>query len=51
LCDGALAQVAQRNCGYPSLQVFKVRLDKALGNMVWWEMFLLMEGVMKLGGL
>ena len=30
--------------GAPSLEVFKARLDGALGNLVWWEVFLPMEG-------
>lgn len=25
--------------GAPSLEVFKARLDGALGSLVWWEMF------------
>jgi len=28
----------------PSLAVFKVRLDGALSNLVWWKMSLLMAG-------
>ena len=34
-CEGgeALAQVAQRSCGCPSLEGFKARLDGALGNL------------------
>jgi len=33
--DGeALAQVAQRSCGCPSLAVFKARLDGALSSLV-----------------
>ena len=28
----------------PSLEVFKARLDGALGNLVWWEVSLPMAG-------
>jgi len=28
----------------PSLEVLKARLDGALGNLVWWEVSLLMAG-------
>jgi len=28
----------------PSLGVFKARLDRALSNLVWWKMSLLMAG-------
>ena len=30
--------------GAPSLEVFKARLDGALGNLVWWEVSLPMAG-------
>jgi len=31
----------------PSLAVFKARLDGALSNLVWWNMPLLMSGVLE----
>jgi len=31
----------------PSLAVFKARLDRALSNLVWWKMSLLMAGGLK----
>ena len=35
--DGeALAQAARRNCGAPSLEGLKARLDGALGNLSCW---------------
>jgi len=30
----------------PSLEVFKARLDRALSNMVWWKVSLLMAGAL-----
>ena len=35
----------------PSLEVFKARLDGALGNPVWWEVSLPMAGELELGDL
>jgi len=32
--------------GAPSLEVFKVRLDGALSNLVWWQMSLPMAKVL-----
>ena len=29
-------QAAQRSCGCPSLEMFKARLDGALGSLSWW---------------
>jgi len=40
-----LAQVAQRSCGVPSLQVLKARLNGALGRLIWWMAALLMAGI------
>jgi len=37
--------------GTPSLEVFKARLDEALGNVVWWEMSLPMAGGLELDDL
>jgi len=31
----ALTQAAQRGCGAPSLEVFRARLDAALGSLSW----------------
>jgi len=31
-----LAQVAQRSCGVPSLQVLKARLDGTQGSLIQW---------------
>jgi len=36
-----LAQVAQRGGGCPLLEMFKVRLDGALSNLIHLKMFLL----------
>ena len=33
----------------PSLEVFKTRLDGALGSLLWWEVSLLMAGGMEPG--
>ena len=33
----ALAQVAQRAVGAPSLEVFRAKLDGALGSLIWWD--------------
>ena len=35
----------------PSLEVFKARLDGALGNLVWWEVSLPVAGGLELGEL
>ncbi|PKU37230.1 hypothetical protein llap_12465 [Limosa lapponica baueri] len=35
----------------PSLEVFRARLDGALSNLVWWEVFLPMAGVLELDDL
>ena len=35
----------------PSLEVFKARLDGALGNLVWWEVSLPMAGELELSDL
>lgn len=35
----------------PSLEVFKARLDGALGNLVWWEVSLPMAGGLELDDL
>ncbi|GAB0210182.1 hypothetical protein GRJ2_003484000 [Grus japonensis] len=35
----------------PSLEVFKARLDEALGNLVWWRVSLPMAGVLELDDL
>jgi len=43
-----LAQVAQRSCGFPSLEVFKARSDGALSNLVWWKVSLPMTGRVEL---
>ena len=32
----------------PSLEVFKVRLDEALSTLVWWNLSLIMAGVLEL---
>jgi len=32
----------------PSLEVFKARLDEALGNVIYWKVSLLLEGVLEL---
>ena len=40
LCEGGT--------GAPSLEVFKARLDGALGNLVWWEVSLPMAGGLEL---
>jgi len=43
-----IAQVAQRSLGAPSLEVFKARLDVALGSLVWWLATLPTAGGLKL---
>ena len=35
----------------PSLEVFKARLDGALGSLVWWEVSLPMAGGLELDSL
>ena len=35
----------------PSLEVFKARLDGALGNLVWWEVSLSVAGGLELDDL
>lgn len=34
--------------GAPSLEVFKARLDRALGNLVWWQGCLPVAGGLEL---
>ena len=40
----ALTQAAQRGCGAPSLEVFRARLDAALGSLSWGGAALPMAG-------
>ena len=40
----AMAQAAQRSCSAPSLEVFKARLDRALGSLGWGGAALSMAG-------
>lgn len=47
----ALDQVAQNSCGCPMLELFKARLDGALGNVVYWVASLPMAGGWELDGL
>ena len=35
-----LNRLPREAVGAPSLEVFKARLDGALGNLVWWEVSL-----------
>jgi len=46
-----LAQVANRSCGCPSLEVFKARLDAAVGTLNWWLVTLFMAVGLELDGL
>ena len=46
-----MEQVAKEAVDAPSLEVFKVRLDGALSNPVWWEVSLPMAGGLELGDL
>ena len=50
--DGeALAQLPGEAVGAPSLEVFKARLDGALGSLSWWVMSLSMAGGLELESL
>jgi len=40
-------QAAQRSCGCPSLEMFKARLDGALGSLSCWVAALPMTGAWK----
>jgi len=46
-----LAQAAQRRRCAPSMEVFKARLDGALGFLSWWGAALPMAGVLELDNL
>ena len=47
----ALAQLPWAAVGAPSLEVFKARLDGALGSLSWWVMSLSMAGGLELESL
>lgn len=46
-----LEQVSQLNCGFPSLETFKVRLDWSLSNLVTLKMSLIIAGAVGLDDL
>lgn len=44
-------RLPRRAVDAPSLEMFKAKLDGALGNLVWWEVSLPMASKVELDGL
>lgn len=47
----ALQRLPKKLVGTPSVEVFKAKLDGALGNLIWWIAALPMAEVLELDGL